>query len=74
MAFKAKNALEYLKIGDKVKVSIRFRGRQITHSELGVKAMKTFFDMVKEAAVMERPPKLEGRSMIMILAPLVPKQ
>lgn len=74
MGFKAKNALEYLKSGDKVKVSIRFRGRQITHSELGAKAMHAFFDMVKEAAVMERVPKLEGRSMIMILAPIVQKQ
>lgn len=73
MSFKAKNALEYLKDGDKVKVTIRFRGRQITHSELGAKAMQMFFDMVKEVAVMERAPKLEGRSMIMILAPNAPK-
>lgn len=73
MSFKAKNALEYLKDGDKVKVTIRFRGRQITHSELGAKAMQMFFDMVKDVAVMERAPKLEGRSMIMILAPNAPK-
>jgi translation initiation factor IF-3 len=66
---KAKAALKFLQDGDKVKVSIRFRGRQITHSEIGVKVMNDFMDRVKDFAVMERRPLLEGRHMIMILAP-----
>lgn len=66
---KAKNAIKFLSAGDKVKVSIRFRGRQITHSEIGLKVMNDFFERCKEIAVIERRPLLEGRHMIMILAP-----
>jgi translation initiation factor IF-3 len=69
---KAKAALKFLQDGDKVKVSIRFRGRQITHAEIGVKVMNDFMDRVKEFAVMERRPLLEGRHMIMILSPKDP--
>jgi translation initiation factor IF-3 len=69
---KAKSALKFLQDGDKVKVSIRFRGRQITHSEIGVKVMNDFMERVKECAVMERRPLLEGRHMIMILSPKDP--
>jgi translation initiation factor IF-3 len=69
---KAKAALKFLQDGDKVKVSIRFRGRQITHAEIGVKVMNDFMDRVKEFAVMERRPLLEGRHMIMILSPKEP--
>lgn len=66
---KAKNAVKFLKAGDKVKVTIRFRGRQITHSEIGYRVMKEFADRISDAAVIERPPNLEGRHMIMILVP-----
>ncbi|MCL1964118.1 MAG: translation initiation factor IF-3 [Firmicutes bacterium] len=66
---KAKNALRFLEEGNKVKVSIRFRGRQITHTEIGLKVMENFLERVKDAANMERRPLLEGRHMIMILAP-----
>jgi translation initiation factor IF-3 len=69
---KAKAALKFLQDGDKVKVSIRFRGRQITHSEIGVRVMNDFMERVKEFAVMERRPLLEGRHMIMILSPKDP--
>jgi len=69
MQVKAKSATRFLQDGDKVKVSIRFRGRQITHSEIGVKVMQQFLEMLKDYAVMERRPLLEGRHMIMILAP-----
>jgi translation initiation factor IF-3 len=73
MQVKAKNAIRFLEEGDKVKVTIRFRGRQITHSEIGLKVMHQFLDMVKDFAVMERRPLLEGRHMIMRLAPIPTK-
>ena len=66
---KARNAIRFLKAGDKVKVTIRFRGRQITHSEIGYRVMKEFADRISDVAVIERMPNLEGRHMIMILAP-----
>ena len=66
---KAKNAIRFLEEGNKVKVSIRFRGRQITHSEIGLQVMNSFLERVKDYAVVERRPLLEGRHMIMILAP-----
>ncbi len=66
---KAKNAIKFLQGGDKVKVSIRFRGRQITHSEIGLKVMQDFAERCKEVSMVERRPVLDGRNMIMILAP-----
>lgn len=69
MEVKAKNCIKFLQNGDKVKVSIRFRGRQATHGEIGLEVMKTFFELVKEAAVIDRPAKQEGRNMYMILNP-----
>ncbi len=69
MEIKAKNCTKFLAEGNKVKVSIRFRGRQITHNEIGRDVMNRFFEMVAESAIKERMPKMEGRSMFMILAP-----
>ncbi len=69
MEVKAKNCIKFLQNGDKVKVSIRFRGRQATHGEIGLEVMKTFFELVKEAGVIDRPAKQEGRNMYMILNP-----
>lgn len=66
---KAKMAIRFLEGGDKVKVSIRFRGRQITHSEIGTRVMIDFADRCKDVSMVERRPLLEGRNMIMILAP-----
>jgi translation initiation factor IF-3 len=66
---KAKNVSKFLQAGDKVKISLRFRGRQMTHTDLGREVMEQFFEMVQEDAVMERGAKMEGRSMFMILAP-----
>jgi translation initiation factor IF-3 len=66
---KAKNANRFLEEGNKVKVSIRYRGRQITHSEIGLKVMEDFTQRVKDNAIIERRPLVEGRHMIMILAP-----
>ena len=66
---KAKAAVKFLQGGDKVKVSIRFRGRQITHQEIGLAVMQDFVTRVKDVAIVERKPLVEGRHMIMILAP-----
>ncbi len=69
---KLKNVVKFLKEGDKVKVSVRFRGRQITHSQLGQQLLMKLATSVSEDAIVERMPKLEGRQMIMILAPKQP--
>ena len=66
---KFKAATKFLKDGDKVKVSIRFRGRQISHSEIGLDVMKDFAERLKDIAVIERRPLTEGRNMTMVLAP-----
>jgi translation initiation factor IF-3 len=66
---KAKSAVGFLKEGDKVKVSLRFKGRQMTHTDKGLQVMNEFFTKVADSAAMEKSAKLEGRSMFMILAP-----
>ena len=70
---KAKMAIRFLENGDKVKVSIRFRGRQITHSEIGLKVMQDFAERCKEVSMVEKRPALDGRNMIMILSPKATK-
>lgn len=67
--FKAKNAIKYLEDGDKVKISIRFRGREISYSSLGREVMEKFADTVKEYGKVEKPPVMEGRTLSMILVP-----
>ncbi|MEA4970319.1 MAG: translation initiation factor IF-3 [Candidatus Pelethousia sp.] len=69
MEVKAKNATKFLTNGDKVKVSIRFRGRQAKHGDIGLDVMNTFYEMVKDNAAIDRPAKQEGRNMYMILTP-----
>ncbi len=66
---KAKNAQRFLNDGDKVKVTIMFRGREITHPELGKALCIRLAQMVKDISNVEREPKVEGRNMIMILTP-----
>ena len=66
---KFKNAVKFLKDGNKVKVTIRFRGRQITHSDIGRQVMNEFADRIKEYGTVDRPPQMEGRSMIMFISP-----
>ena len=73
VAVKAKNAVKFLQNGDKVKVSIRFRGRQIAHSDIGLKVMNDFAERMKDLCSVERRPMIEGRNMIMILAPKADK-
>jgi translation initiation factor IF-3 len=66
---KLKAAERFLKSGDKVKVTVRFRGREIVHSNLARTKLDSLATQLKEVAVVERPPKLEGRQMIAVLAP-----
>ncbi|WP_236713033.1 translation initiation factor IF-3 [Neomoorella mulderi] len=66
---KARNAIRFLEDGDKVKVTIMFRGREIAHADLGMKLCQRLADQVADLASIEKPPKVEGRNMVMILAP-----
>lgn len=66
---KAKQCIKFLTQGNKVKVSIRMRGRQNAHSNIGIDVMNRFFEMVKDSATMEKRPSLDGRNILMILAP-----
>ncbi len=66
---KAKQATKFLAAGNKVKVSIRLRGRQMAHSNLAKDVMMNFFEGLGEIAVIEKPMNMEGRNIIMILAP-----
>ena len=66
---KLRNVLKFLREGDKVKCSVRFRGREIAHADIGKKVLDRVLVEANELCVVERVPKLEGRSMIMILAP-----
>ena len=67
---KAKQAQKFLSAGNKVKVSIRMRGRQMAHSELGLEVMKRFFELIKDSGSIEKQPLTEGRNIWMMLAPL----
>ncbi|MCL4440581.1 MAG: translation initiation factor IF-3 [Firmicutes bacterium] len=71
---KAKNAERFLKDGDKVKVTIMFRGREIVHTDLGKKLLDRLAQDLKDLCTVERQPKLEGKNMIMILASKNEKQ
>ena len=66
---KKNHALRFISEGNKVKASIRFRGREMGHPELGLDIMKRFADAMSEVANVEKPAKLEGRTMLMFLAP-----
>ena len=66
---KAKQAQKFLTAGNKIKVSIKMRGRQMAHSELGIEVMKRFFELVKDYGTQEKQPLMEGRSIWMMLAP-----
>lgn len=70
---KLKNALRFLEDGDKVKVTIMFRGRELSHPELGRVVLQKMAAELKNLVTVEREPKLEGKNMIMILAPKAPK-
>lgn len=67
--FKVKNAIKFLQDGDKVKVSVKFRGREMHYTSLGEEVLGKFADAIKDVGIVEKRPKLEGKSMIMILNP-----
>ena len=67
---KAKQASKFLASGNKVKVSIRMRGRQMAYTELGMDVMKRFYEIVKDYGTMEKQPLTEGRNIWMMLAPI----
>lgn len=69
LGFLVKNAIRFLEEGHKVKVTCMFKAREITHPELGRKKLEMFAEMVKDLAVVERTPSLDGRMMIMVLNP-----
>ncbi len=67
---KAKQTSKFLAGGNKVKVSIRMKGRQMAHAELALDVMNKFFELVKDNGVMEKQPLTEGRNVWMMLAPV----
>ncbi|MFB5192034.1 translation initiation factor IF-3 [Alicyclobacillus fastidiosus] len=69
---KLKNVLKFLKDGSKVKVSVRFRGREITHQSIGQELLIRLAKQAEEQAIVERMPRLEGRHMVLILSPKQP--
>lgn len=66
---KLRNAIKFLEKGDKVKASIRFKGRAITHKEIGQRVLIRFAQSCNDVGVVESHPKMDGRSMFMVLAP-----
>jgi len=66
---KMRNVVKFLEGGDKVKVTMRFRGREMAHQELGMDVLNRVRDDVEELSKVEAVPKMEGRQMIMVLAP-----
>ena len=66
---KVRNLTRFLTEGDKTKVTLRFRGREMAHQELGMQLLKRVEADLKEVGVVEQWPKLEGRQMVMILGP-----
>ena len=69
ISIKAKNAKKFLTAGDKVKITVRFRGREAEHSFIGRRILEKFVTILEEYSVIEKPARLEGRNMILILAP-----
>ena len=67
---KCRHAQKFLRSGDKVRVMVRFRGREVSHSEIGAALLEKFAEQCKEVGSVDRPAKLEGRNMVMFLSPL----
>jgi len=66
---KLKNAQKFIADGNRVKVSVRFRGREMAHTEIGHDLLMRFAEAIAEAATLDKEPKMEGRSMSMFLSP-----
>ena len=71
---KLRNAIKFLEKGDKVKASIRFKGRAITHKEIGQRVLERFAEACKDVATVEQRRKMDGRSMFLMLAPINEKE
>ncbi len=69
LAYKVKNAVKFLQDGDRVKVSIRFRGREMAYTSQGYAVMDDFVKKCGDIAQVDRPARVEGRNMVMYLAP-----
>ncbi|MBR3281418.1 MAG: translation initiation factor IF-3 [Clostridia bacterium] len=67
--FKAKNARKFLEDGDKVKATIKFKGRELNNTSFGMNVLNKFAEALSEVGVAEKAPKLEGRSMMLIISP-----
>lgn len=72
--FKVKNAIKFLEDGNRVKFTVRFRGRQMAHPEVGALQLKKISELLKDHGVEEVRPKMEGRFLATVYAPLAPKQ
>lgn len=66
---KANQARKFLQAGDRVKVSVRFRGRELGHTDIGRRVMEQFSQMVADCSIIDKRPAMEGRSMVMFLNP-----
>jgi len=66
---KVRNVVRFLEEGDKVKITLRFRGREMAHQEYGVRMLERLRVDLDEQAVVEQMPKLEGRQMVMVISP-----
>lgn len=66
---KLRNLIKFLNQGDKAKVTLRFRGREMAHQELGTQLLKRVRDDLEEIATVEQHPSMEGRQMVMVMAP-----
>ena len=66
---KLRNVLRFLEHGDKTKITLRFRGREMVHQDLGVKLLQRVREDLSEVALVEQEPKLEGRQLTMVMAP-----
>lgn len=73
LTVKANNAMKFLKEGDKVKVSLRFKGRERDYTSKGQAVMTRFAEIADEVSIVEKKPEFEGRSLIMILTPKIEK-
>lgn len=66
---KLRNLIRFLEEGDKAKITLRFRGREMAHQELGVQLLKRVEEDLKECGIVEQFPRLEGRQMVMVIGP-----
>ena len=69
-AIKVRNIIRFIQDGDKAKITLRFRGREITHQEFGLALFRRVEADIKEFAMVEQFPKMEGRQMVMVLGPI----